>query len=412
MVIKRLFAAILAFAVAFSIATTADAQTSGAGPSALARFQSGAVTDRLFGATRLDMQLSQGVPWRVFTQADPDRVILDFKEVDFADADPMAFDKSARIASVRFGPLRPGWSRLIAELETPMQIDQAGLEIDPSSGQAALVLEMSKTDRPTFLGAANPPLAEGWSLPEPVALQRIERDANAPLIVILDPGHGGLDPGAQNSGISESDLMLTFARELRDVLVRAGGYQVYLTRDSDHFVSLEGRVSVAHRLSADLFISLHADSLAAGSASGAAIYTLSEDASDKASAALAERHNREDLLIGLDLSHSDDQVAQVLLDLARLDNTPRSKAAAKHVLAGIQNAVGEVHKHPLREAGFSVLKSADIPSILIELGFLSTDADLNNLQDPAWRAGMAAGIRDGVSAWALEDAALSRLRRQ
>ena len=380
--------------------------------SAVARFQDGVITDRFLRGTRMEMTLSQGIPWRVFTQADPDRLVLDFKEVDFSQADAAQFDQSDRISSVRFGPLRPGWSRLIAELEVPLTVDRAELDVDPNNGVATLIVDLSKTGEAEFLATANPPLSDSWSLPEAVQVPRIDRDENAPLVIVLDPGHGGLDPGAETAGLSEADLVLTFARELRDALTRTGGYQVYMTRDSDHFVSLEGRVSVAHRMNADLFISLHADALAQGSASGAAIYTLSDEASDAASTALAERHDREDLLIGFDLSQSDDEVAQVLLDLARLDNAPRSKAAAKHVLAGMQRTVGAVHKHPLREAGFSVLKSADIPSILIELGFLSSDTDLIKLQDPEWRARMAAGIRDGVMAWAIEDAAVSQLRRQ
>lgn len=379
--------------------------------SAVARFQAGGFDDTTWGKTRFDMDLSQGVPWRVFTLTNPNRLVFDFKEVDFTGADAGEMDNSSRINAVRLGPLQPGWSRLIAELDVPLGIDSSSLAIDPNSGTAKLSLNLSKVDQPTFAASADLPISAGWALPDAADVAQISKDVGGPLVVVLDPGHGGIDPGAEKAGVSESELMLQFARGLRDVLVRAGGYQVYMTRDSDHFVSLEGRVSVAHRMNADLFVSLHADALAKGQASGAAIYTLAEEASDAASAALAERHDRTDLLIGLDLSQSDDQVAQVLLDLARQDNGPRSKAAAEHVLAGIKNAVGKVHKHPLREAGFSVLKSADIPSILIELGFLSTQTDLNNLQDPVWRAAMAAGIRDGITAWALEDAALARLRR-
>ena len=126
---------------------------------------------------------------------------------------------------------------------------------------------------------------------------------------------------------------------------------------------------------------------------------------------MAERHNRDDLLAGIDLSQSDDRVANVLMSLARLDNAPRSEALARHMLDGIRNAVGRVHKRPLRSAGFSVLKAADIPSVLLEVGFLSTDEDLKNLSDPIWRQGMAAGIRDGLIAWRAEDAALAPLRR-
>jgi N-acetylmuramoyl-L-alanine amidase len=105
-------------------------------------------------------------------------------------------------------------------------------------------------------------------------------------------------------------------------------------------------------------------------------------------------------------------VAQVLMDIARLDNTPRSRALARHLVQGMRNAVGDVHKRPLRQAGFSVLKAADIPSVLVEVGFMSSQRDLENLVDPLWRAGMAAGIRDGIDAWALEDAALDGLRRR
>lgn len=162
-----------------------------------------------------------------------------------------------------------------------------------------------------------------------------------------------------------------------------------MTRDADVFVSLEARVAAAHDANADLFMSLHADALEEGIARGATVYTLSEDASDAASAALAERHNRDDILAGLDLARTDDRVAGVLMDLARLDTTPRSTALASALVAGIDNATGDTHKRPLRSVNFSVLKSADIPSVLVEVGYLSTPDDLKKLRDPAWRAGMA-----------------------
>jgi len=205
--------------------------------------------------------------------------------------------------------------------------------------------------------------------------------------------------------------MLTFARELREVLVRAG-FEVVLTREDDVFVSLERRVARAHRARADLFISLHADSLAAGVAHGATVYTLSESASDAASAALAERHNRADLLAGLDLGGTDDVVADVLMDLARLDTQPRAEALARAMVDGIASATGHVNSRPLRSAGFSVLKAADIPSVLLEAGFLSTPEDLERLTDPDWRARLARGVRDGVRAWAAADAAEAALRRR
>ena len=388
-------------------ATTTAAQDAG-----LARFLDGRVEDRRFGgATDLTLSLSQGVPWRLFTLTSPDRLVLDFAEVDWQGVDPAALDQSDRITALRMGLYRPGWSRMVAELAQPMAVDSAEMQLLPDGTGARLTLRLLGSDAVQFAANAGQPAAPEWVQTRPRA-RRALADPDRPLTIVLDPGHGGIDPGARRGGVDEADLVLTFAQELRELLLRTGQYKVVLTRQEDHFVSLEGRVKFAHDVSADLFISLHADALAEGVAHGAAVYTLAEEASDAASAALAARHDRDDLLAGLDLSGSDDRVAQVLMDLARLDNTPRSQALAGHLVAGIKGAVGHVHKDPLRQGAFSVLKSADIPSVLLELGFLSTQTDLRNLQDPEWRARMAVGIRDGIAAWQIEDAALSGLRRQ
>ncbi|ETA51429.1 N-acetylmuramoyl-L-alanine amidase [Ponticoccus alexandrii] len=379
--------------------------------SGLARFEAGQVSD-ISGGVAIDLELSQGVPWRLFTLDDPRRLVLDFREVDWTGADPEEMAQSDSVAALRMGPFQSGWSRMVVDLAEPLAISSASMRVDRDSGRAELRLALSPTSEEAFAEAAGVTADPAWDGRSPTARRTALRQPGDPVVIVLDPGHGGIDPGAERDGVNEADLMLTFAQELREVLLRAGNYRVSLTRTEDVFVSLEARVAKAHDAGADLFISLHADALAEGMAHGAAVYTLAEEASDAASAALAERHNRDDLLSGLDLSGADDRVAQVLLDLARVDNTPRSQALAEHLVDGIRNALGHVHKDPMREAGFSVLKSADIPSVLIELGFLSTARDLKNLQDPAWRAGMAAGIRDGIAAWELEDAALARLRRQ
>jgi N-acetylmuramoyl-L-alanine amidase len=377
---------------------------------ALARFEAGNVRDR-WGATELRLEISQGVPWRVFTLTNPNRLVMDFREVQWGEVDPNSLNASDRISAVRMGAYRPGWSRLVADLAEPMRVQTAELATDPSDGGATITVRLQKTDQADFDLTAGAPRDPRWDLPAPALVDTMPpRDPNR-VRIVLDPGHGGIDPGAERDGITEANLMLTFGRELQDVLRRAGGFDVILTRDGDYFVSLEARVAAARDAGADVFISLHADALAEGEARGAAVYVLSDDASDAASAALAERHNRDDLLAGLDLSQSDDRVANVLMSLARLDNAPRSEALAKHMLEGIRNAVGRVHKRPLRSAGFSVLKAADIPSVLLEVGFLSTEEDLKNLSDPIWRQGMAAGIRDGIIAWRDEDRALAPLRR-
>ncbi|WP_252737637.1 N-acetylmuramoyl-L-alanine amidase [Citreicella sp. C3M06] len=374
-----------------------------------ASYLGGGVVDARRGAA-LTLDLSQGVPWRAFTLVDPPRLVLDFREVDWAGADAEQMNRSQDVAELRMGPFSAGWSRLVAVLTRPALIREAGMTIDEGSGQATLSIllkDASAAEMEAGSGASRDPR---WDRPQAL-LTAPPRSEGAPLRIVLDPGHGGIDPGAERGGVREAALMLTFARQLRDVLRRAG-YEVLLTRDEDVFVSLEGRVAAAHEARADLFISLHADAIEEGIAHGASVYMLDELASDAASEALAERHDRDDILAGLDLSGADDRIADVLLDIARLDNGPRSLSLAQHLLGGIENAVGEVHKRPLRRAGFSVLKAADIPSVLIELGFLSTERDRANLLDPDWRNGMAAGIRDGIAAWSLEDAALSRLRRQ
>lgn len=404
---SRLFTALAAVAMLASGAANAQ-EASG-----LARFETGVINDSYWGdAAQLQLEFSQGVPWRVFTLRDPARLVLDFREVDWTGADAATLDQSEKITALRMGAFRPGWSRLVAELAAPMQVAEAGLQVSEDTGQAQLSLRLEPVDEAQFAKLSGMPFDPAWDVPLTAVQRAKERHPDGKLTVMLDPGHGGIDPGAERGGQSEAALMLQVALELREVLLRTGNYDVALTRSDDRFVSLEGRVALAHETGADLFVSLHADALAQGVAHGASVYTLAEEASDAASAALAERHDRDDLLSGIDLSGTDDRVARVLLDLSRLDNSPRSQALAHHLVDGIRNALGHVHKRPQRQASFSVLKSADIPSVLIELGFLSTQRDLENLQDPAWRAGMAAGIRDGIDAWAIEDEALSRLRRQ
>ncbi len=371
-----------------------------------------ALDDGWRGTTTLELQLSQGVPYRVYTRAGPDQVILDFREVDWTGLEAQSLDQSDRVAGVRFGAFRPGWSRMVLDLGEPMLVTQAGLEVSDTG--ARLTVTLDSTDRAAFDAAAGAPPSALWDQLEAadVAPPRAELGADGPIVVMIDPGHGGIDPGAVTRGVREADIMLTLARELRDAIRRTEGLDAVLTRETDVFVSLERRVALAKAAGADLFISLHADSLAKGHAQGASVYTLDTEASDAADQALAERHERGDLLAGVDLEKADDGVALVLLDLARTETAPRSAALAGHLVERIRTNVGRVHKRPLRRAAFSVLKAADIPSVLVEVGFLSTDQDLADLQDAAWRGRMVKGLRDGIIAWVLEDAARAPLRRK
>ncbi len=383
--------------------------------SGLARLdvQSSAITDSGRGIL-VDLRLSQGVPYRAFTLDAPRRLVLDFREVDWGDMAPRELDQSDRVSNVRVGGFRPGWSRMVIDLEGPYALQDTALSIDASTGAATLEVAMRPSDEAEFASQAGAPSVPGWDLPEggkpAVVIPRQRGDE--PLTVVLDPGHGGIDPGAEKEGAIEKNLMLSFARELKETLIRAGGFNVVLTREADHFVSLERRVAIAHQVDADLLISLHADAVTEGQATGVTAYVLSESASDKASAALAERHDRSDILAGVDLEGADDVVVDVLIDLARQETQPRSALLAEALILGIGEYDLRVNSHPIRAAGFSVLKSPDIPSVLLELGFLSSPKDLENLKDPNWRSNLAQGIADALRAWSIADAAAADLVRQ
>ena len=312
--------------------------------------------------------------------------------------------------ALRFGPVRPGWSRMVMELNTPQSVDVAAMETDDLTGEAVVSITLSPSDPEVFAQSAGaPPGLDAVLLP--VVTQAPPRDEDA-FIVMLDPGHGGVDPGALRGGFTEADLILSFARELREVMRRTGRIEVAMTRDADIFVPLPTRVTLARAAGADLFISLHADAIAEGRAQGATVYTLSDEATDAATAALAEQHDRADLLQGVDLTGSDDEVVGVLMDLARIETAPRSRAFADILVQAIETTGLDLHAQPRSEGAFSVLKAADFPAVLLEIGFLSEGGDLENIRDPQWRARMQAAVTGAVLAWAQADTAAEALRRQ
>lgn len=347
----------------------------------------------------LTLALSQPVPWRVFTLDTPRRLVLDLSEAAW----PAAIaGMSARAGEPRMGRFKAGWSRMVVDLAEPLVIDEAVLETGAPDGSATLRVMLRPVPAEVFAEHSGMPDA-ARSLPLPV------RHAISPpvpssgkLRVMLDPGHGGVDPGAEAGGLREADLMLVFARELRETLIRAGGFDVALTRERDGFVPLEARITLARAYGADVLVSLHADALPedAGHASGATVYTLSEEASDRASRLLAERHDQSDLLAGLDLDGQGDEIALVLMDLARRDTAPRAERLAAVLVEEILAETGHMSGRPHRHAAFSVLKSPDIPSVLVELGFLSSRKDRERLSDPIWRARASAAIQDALRRWA------------
>ncbi|SEM85378.1 N-acetylmuramoyl-L-alanine amidase [Pseudorhodobacter antarcticus] len=373
--------------------------------SAIARLDASAssLSDKGRGVV-LRLAISQPVPWRVRVLDNPPRLILDTREVDFSQIIDMTRDAD-RVADLRAGVFRPGWSRLVLELTGPYGVAGAGMTTE--NGATMIDVTLAPIDAAEFALLAAKPEPEAWVPPKPADLPKITPRGVGPLVVVLDPGHGGLDPGAERDGLREADLMLTFAREFKEVLQRSGNALVILTRDDDVFVPLEARISIARAAGAHVLLSLHADALAEGDASGATLYTLSDEASDAATRTLAERHDRDDLLAGVDLTEQDDLIANVLMDMARTENAPRVDRLAEALKTSIKAEGLRMHRRPIQSGGFSVLKSPDIPSLLIELGFLSSARDLARLTDPAWRARMAGALQTGLAQWADTEAALA-----
>lgn len=400
---SRLRSFCLGLCALVSLAAPASAQDF----TALARVDvaNSAITDARRGGVQIDLSLSQGLPWRIFTLDEPRRLVIDFREVDWTGVNADALDRAKNIADVRVGAYRPGWSRLVADLSVPMVLKTAEMKLGDGQGPVVLSVRLEAASAEDFAAKAGAPNDPRWDLPE-AAVTREDREAKpdwAPTVIVLDPGHGGIDPGAERGSGPKSRSPCSLRVNCATLCAGLAISRSFSRGVKIPFVSLERRVAIAHEVAADIFISLHADTVLEGYAQGATVYTLSDEASDAASQYLAERHNRSDVLSGIDLTGTEDQVAEVLLDIARRETAPRSERLAKAMVLGMQGAVGELNKHPYRQGGFSVLKAADIPSVLIEIGFMSSERDLANITDPAWRQALANGIRDGLQAWVVAD---------
>jgi len=262
------------------------------------------------------------------------------------------------------------------------------------------VLDLIPTDRASFLrniALENRPAHTATAKPsEPPP----KPDDARPLIA-LDPGHGGIDNGTKGAGGElEKDVVLAFTQTLREKLERGGKYRVAMTRTDDTFIPLGDRVRFARARSAALFISVHADALPRneGQAEGATVYTLSENASDAEAARLAEAENKADVIAGVDLTTEPDDVANILVDLAQRETKTFSMQFARTVVSELKGAA-RLHKHPLKSAGFKVLTAPDVPSILVELGYMSTRDDLKQLKSEAWRTRTAQALVQAVDAY-------------
>ena len=354
------------------------------------------VKDRFFGSLEINLKLSQGVPYKMSFVKEPISLIIDFSIVRFDQIDLRKLNRSKNIKLIKVEVLDSEWSRLSIQFKDYWTIDNTEMRIDPRDGSAILSISLKSVSEDIFK-------SENSKSKNSEQKEKIAVIENKQFVVVLDPGHGGKDPGAEASGYREANLMLELAAAVKESLIRNTEFKVVLTRNEDVFLSLEDRITIAKESGADLFISLHADAVIEGEASGTTVYLLSENATDKMSAQLASRHDRSEILRDVDLSGIDSQVASVLIDMARQETKPRNEAIASFILQVFKEQITELSSQPLRYAAFSVLKSPDIPSILIEAGFMSTPSDLQNLTTPEWRVEFADALSEAISRWQIKD---------
>lgn len=367
-----------------------------------------AVTDIRLGLhpdkTRVVLDLSAPVPYRVYLLSDPYRVVIDLAEVHWQLAAPPP--GRGIVTALRYGLFAPGTSRMVLDLARPALAGQVILLPAAVDKPTRLVIDLVEATAQEFEAARGGPpdisgpdmAAVAVSFPIPPPKPRAAEPDEPPMIVI-DAGHGGIDPGALGvSGVYEKQITLEVARALRDMLEATGRYQVRLTRDGDSFVQLRDRIAIARAADADLFLSLHADAHQTTDLRGASVYTLSENASDEEAAALAAKENKADLIAGVDLSSESQVVTGILIDLAQRETKNHSVQFARLLIDAIG---GEAHllRNTHRFAGFAVLKAPDVPSVLIELGYLSNVEDEALLRSSEYQAKLGRAIVEAIDAY-------------
>lgn len=380
-------AAVLTAHLAFRVgAETAPISHAELGPA-------GALLEDSGGTVVLTVPLSRSVPWRVFSGDAPPRMLIEFGDLDWGAAPDVA---SLSIADARVAEVRPGWTQLALLLREPLAVTSAEMAI-AEDGSALLEVRMLPTTAEEFRNSVAPDAAAiDWNS---------EIASGGKTLVAIDPGHGGLDPGAIAGELVEADLMLSAAEHLHETLLATGRFDVVMTRETDTFVSLRSRLTKAREAGAGVFLSLHADALKSvdGSASGITVYRLADDAGPAANAILTERHAADDLLSDVDLTGAGDDVALALLDIARRDTTPRSKTLQTILIESFRGAGMRVNSRPARQGALSVLKFAEMPSVLIELGFLSSEQDRKRLSTDGWQEEAAMAITEALLRWQDED---------
>lgn len=368
--------------------------------------------------TRFILDLDKAIQFRAFTLADPYRVVVDIPQVDFQLAAGTGSAGRGLVKAFRYGLVMPGGSRIVFDLTGPAKIANSTM-LEAANGQPPrLVLELAEVDRTNFVQSLppenrpdlKPTIAEANAVVVPViavtapavdpAAAKPAGPADSRPLIVIDPGHGGIDNGTQSNGEAEKNLVLNFGLALRDRIEKSGKYRVVMTRTDDTFIPLNDRVKIARSQSAALFVSIHADALPRrdGDAQGATIYTLSDKASDAEAERLAEAENKADAIGGVNLTDEPTEVADILIDLAQRETKTFSNRFAR-LLMGEMKSTARMHKNPLKSAGFRVLKAPDVPSVLVELGYVSNKGDLEHLVSENWRTKTVGSMAQAIDAF-------------
>ena len=364
--------------------------------------------------TRIVMDVKGPISYKYFLLANPYRLVLDMLEVDF-ELHPVSGVLTGGVLGYRFGLLKPGISRVVIDLSKPLLVDKHFIIKPGAKPQSRLVIDLIPTTRSKFLAHVRKSRNQ-----KTIGLLKLkseeqkhqtnqgfknkfpQKKISKSKIIVLDPGHGGVDPGAIGiKGTYEKKIVLMAAKSIKKILAKSGRYNVILTRKSDRFIPLRKRVAIARRAKADLFISLHADSIKNGAVRGATVYTLSENASDREAAQLAERENKSDLIVGIDLDAESQEVTDILIDLVQRETMNQSAVFADAIVQEITKKI-KTHRRPHKFAGFAVLKALDIPSILLEMGYLSNIEDETLLNTDAFQKKLGRAILLGLDRYFFE----------
>ncbi len=368
--------------------------------------------------TRVVLDLDKPIQFRAFPLADPYRVVLDLPQVSFKLAAGIGVAGRGLVKAFRYGLVMPGGSRIVFDLTGPAKIAKSYV-LEAANGQPPrLVLEFEEVDRTAFvqllapesrpelrpaIADANAGVANaGAARPDASIVTASTQPPDKRPVVVIDPGHGGVDNGTQAGGgdIMEKNLVLGFGLALRDRIEKSGKYRVVMTRTDDTFIPLGERVKIARNESASLFVSIHADALprGEGDAQGATIYTLADKATDAEAERLADAENKSDAIGGVNLADEPTEVADILIDLVQRETRTFSNRFARTLMGEMKNTV-RMHKHPLKSAGFRVLKAPDVPSVLVELGYVSNKGDLEHLVSENWRNKTVGSMAQAIDAF-------------